>query len=581
MAKATQILLPLLLLCLVPLLYARYVSDVSVPRTGVSADPGFSHHHLLLLPSDDVGSGGGDDAAAEEQCEQTYGFLPCTTTVFGNMFLVIAYGFLMFKAATYLSAGSELLLEILGPGIVGGLFLPILGALPDAMLILVSGLSGSPETAQSQVLIGMGLLAGSTTMLLTILWGSCIIVGKCDLSENSTSVDLQDTKGFSLFGSGVTTDLQTKYAARIMAISIVPFIIVQLPKIFKFPSGQRLMVLIAFIVSVGLVLSYCLYQIFQPWIQKRKLAYAKHKHVISGLLRHAQKEALGRLLNSDGSANIPAIRKLYQKIDVDKDNLVTISELTAFIIGIQFGEIDLDTDDAVLKIMEDFDTSRNDIIEESEFINGIIKWLKEAKRSVGNSGSYSKKFINDFHMKTKDEHDSLIDKSDEVVESVDNPTWTTLKAVSLLMLGTAVAAIFADPLVDAVDNFSTATSIPSFFISFIAMPLATNSSEAVSALIFASRKKQRTSSLTFSEIYGGVTMNNTLCLAVFLALVYARHLTWDFSAEVLVILLVCVAMGIFTSFRTTFPLWTCSVAFVLYPLSLVLVYLLDYVFGWS
>ncbi|KAK1285299.1 hypothetical protein QJS10_CPB20g01955 [Acorus calamus] len=71
----------------------------------------------------------------------------------------------MFTAATYLSTGSELLLEILGPGIVGGLFLPILGALPDALLILVSGLSGSPETAQKQVLIGMGLLAGSTVML--------------------------------------------------------------------------------------------------------------------------------------------------------------------------------------------------------------------------------------------------------------------------------------------------------------------------------------------------------------------------------------------------------------------------------
>ena len=42
----------------------------------------------------------------------------------------------MYLAATYLSNGSELLLEILGPGIIGGLFLPILGALPDAMLIL-------------------------------------------------------------------------------------------------------------------------------------------------------------------------------------------------------------------------------------------------------------------------------------------------------------------------------------------------------------------------------------------------------------------------------------------------------------
>lgn len=65
-------------------------------------------------------------------------------------------------------------------------------------LFTVSGLSGSKETAQSQVLIGMGLLAGSTVFLLTLLWGTCIVVAKTDLSENSTSIDSQDTKGFNL-----------------------------------------------------------------------------------------------------------------------------------------------------------------------------------------------------------------------------------------------------------------------------------------------------------------------------------------------------------------------------------------------
>lgn len=83
------------------------------------------------------------------------------------------------------------------------------------------------------------------------------------------------------------------------------------------------------------------------------------------------------------------------------------------------------------------------------------------------------------------------------------------------------------------------------------------------------------------QIYGAVTMNNTLCLSVFLAIVYIRHLTWDFSAEVLIILIVCVVMGLVASFRCTFPLWTSFVAFLLYPLSLILVYVLDYVFGWS
>ncbi|GFZ05461.1 sodium/calcium exchanger family protein / calcium-binding EF hand family protein [Actinidia rufa] len=526
----------------------------------------------VVRPSDLVSDGvhGGYDAPplllrlrASESCEETYGFLPCTTTVLGNLFLIIVYGYLMFLAATYLSNGSELLLEILGPGVVGGLFLPVLGALPDAMLILVSGLSGSTETAQSQVSVGMGLLAGSTVMLLTIIWGTCVVVGKCDI-EHSVAINEKDTRGCSLTGSGVSTDIWTSYAARIMAISVIPFLVVQLPQLMNSTSGRHLAVLIALIVSFSMLISYCLYQIFQPWIQRRKLAFAKHKHVISGILRHLRMRALGRLLRDDGTPNTEIIEKLFRTVDGNSDGYISTAELKALIIGIRFDEIDLDEDDA-------------------EFICGIEKWLEEARRSGPplKDGAGTIKYLDDFHRNTKREHDLLGDASDEVVEGVENPKTTTIKAVLLLLLGTLIAAAFADPLVDAVDNFSDATSIPTFFISFIALPFATNSSEAVSAIIFSTRKRQRSASLTFSELYGAVTMNNVLCLSVFLALVYIRGLTWDFSAEVLVIVIVSVVMGAFASFRTTFPLWTAILAFLLYPFSLALVYVLDYVLGWS
>ncbi|KAF8413791.1 hypothetical protein HHK36_001784 [Tetracentron sinense] len=518
-----------------------------------------------------------------DSCDQTYGFLPCTSSVIGNIFLIIVYGYLMFIAATYLSNGSELLLQLLGPGIIGGLVLPILGALPDALLILVSGLSGSTETAQSQVLVGMGLLAGSTVMLLTILWGSCVVTGKCDL-ENSIAKDEQNTKGLSLTGSGISTDIWTTYAARIMAISVIPFVIVQLAQLLHSSSGRRLGVLIALVISVALLISYCLYQVYQPWIQKRRLAYVKHKHVISGILNYLKQNALGRLLTDDGEPDTTMIRRLFATIDKNSDGYLSTEELWALIVGIQFEERELDKDEAANKVMIDFDTSRDSRIDVEEFVKGISKWINEAnhsKLSGRTPSAHTEKLIDDLQLQTNKEHDLLGDQSDEVIEGVENPKWASYKAVLLLLLGTAIAAAFADPLVDAVDNFSTATSIPSFFISFIVLPFATNSSEAVTALIFASRKKKRTASLTFSEIYGAVTMNNTLCLAVFLALVYVRDLTWEFSAEVLVILIVCILMSIFASFRTTFPLWTCSVAYALYPLSLVLIYLLDYVFGWS
>ncbi|XP_057795925.1 sodium/calcium exchanger NCL-like [Salvia miltiorrhiza] len=532
--------------------YARLISDpADLISDGVSAAP-----FLRLY-------------AADEACEQTYGFMPCTSSGIGSLFLILLYGYLMFLAATYLSAGSELLLEMLGPGLVGGLFLPILGALPDALLILVSGLSGTPETAQSQVSVGMGLLAGSTVMLLTTAWGTCIIVGKCDL-ENSVAVDSTDTKGFSLTGSGVSTDIWTSYAGIIMAISVIPFVVVQLPQVLNIDSGRHLVVLIALIVSVGLLISYCLYQVFQPWIQKRRLDFVKHKHVMAGILKHFDSSPLGKLSTEDGEPNVDVLKKIFKRIDDDNDGILSRLEIKALIVGIHFNEITLDHDEAVEKVLKEFDTSLDSKIDCDEFIAGVGRWLKEARNSV-----------DDFHAETKREHDLLGNQHDESGEAVEDARWISIKAALLLLLGTVIAASFADPLVDAVNSFSAATSIPTFFISFIALPLATNSSEAVSAIIFASRKKLRSASLTFSELYGAVTMNNVLCLSVFLALVYARGLEWNFSSEVLVILMVCIVMGVFASTRTTFPLWTSLVAFLLYPISLALVYVLDYVFGWS
>ncbi|KAG6689199.1 hypothetical protein I3842_11G162700 [Carya illinoinensis] len=516
--------------------------------------------------------------SAESTCEQTYGFLPCTTTILGNIFLIVVYGYLMFLSATYLSNGSELLLEILGPGVVGGLFLPILGALPDAMLILVSGLSGSTATAQSQVSVGMGLLAGSTIMLLTIIWGTCVIVGKCDLVD-SVAQDLQDTKGFNLTESGVSTDIWTSYAARVMVVSVIPFLIVQIPQVLSSTSGRHLAVLIALIVSLLLLISYCLYQVLQPWIQRRKIAYVMHK----------RKRTMDRLLKDNGEPDEEGIKKLFSVVDTDCDKKISHNELRALIVGIRFEEIDMNKDDVVDKLMRDFDTLQDDHIDQTEFVNCVSKWLKRATRirtASGDPGSRTPRFLNasgDPGSRTLREHDLLDvgDESDEEITDAGGSRWTSIKAVLLLLLGTVIAAAFADPLVDAVDNFSDATGIPAFFISFIVLPLATNSSEAVTSIIFARRKKRQTASLTFSELYGAATMNNVLCLSVFLALVYIRGLTWDFSSEVLVIIIVCVVVGCFASVRTHFPLWTALVAFLLYPFSLVLIYVLDYVLGWS
>lgn len=81
------------------------------------------------------------------------------------------------------------------------LFVFVLPLIQSYLFVTVSGLSGTKETAQSQVSVGMGLLAGSTVMLSTVIWGTCVVVGKCDLRESdSVAIDGQNTKGLRLTG---------------------------------------------------------------------------------------------------------------------------------------------------------------------------------------------------------------------------------------------------------------------------------------------------------------------------------------------------------------------------------------------
>ncbi|KAH7442439.1 hypothetical protein KP509_03G088500 [Ceratopteris richardii] len=74
-------------------------------------------------------------------------------------------------------------------------------------------------------------------------------------------------------------------------------------------------------------------------------------------------------------------------------------------------------------------------------------------------------------------------------------------------------------------------------------------------------------------------MNNTMGLGIFLAVVYFRGLVWDFSSEVVIVCLVVIVMGLLASFRRIFPTWMAGIALILYPISLGLVAILDYVVG--
>ena len=67
---------------------------------------------------------------------------------------------------------------------------------------------------------------------------------------------------------------------------------------------------------------------------------------------------------------------------------------------------------------------------------------------------------------------------------------------------------------------------------FVIAPIASASSEILSSFTFAAKKRKRTASLTYAQIYGGITMNNLLVLGIFLALdIYAIYFIWRYVPE--------------------------------------------------
>ncbi|KAL0399442.1 UNVERIFIED_CONTAM: Sodium/calcium exchanger NCL1 [Sesamum radiatum] len=318
--------------------------------------------------------------------------------------------------------------------------------------------------------------------------------------------------------------------------------------------------------------TYHLNEVLQPWIEKKREEREMMKNLIPDILEHLKASVHGSLLTENGTPDLPAIKRLFKDIDHDKDEFISHSELKDLMMDIKFGIIPNDIDAAASKMMEELDVSGDQLINEEEFVTGLSKWLKSSYVNqttipeINKDSGYQEKW----------------ERTDKLVEDklIDKSVLAWMKAIALVVLGIVMLGLLAEPLIHSVQNLSEAANISSFFIAFIFVPLATNARIATSAISEVRRKKLNINSLTFSEIYGTVLMNNLLGFSVLLSLIYFRGLSWDFSVEVLMVLIVSAVMGCLASFSTIFPVWTSFLAYLLYPMSLVLVNVLGD-FRWS
>eukprot|EP00698_Gefionella_okellyi_P006477 TRINITY_DN15810_c0_g1_i1.p1 TRINITY_DN15810_c0_g1~~TRINITY_DN15810_c0_g1_i1.p1 ORF type:complete len:454 (+),score=110.30 TRINITY_DN15810_c0_g1_i1:33-1394(+) len=424
------------------------------------------------------------------------GLLPCSSGVLGSIVLMIFYGMVLGFGSKTIADGSELLMDILDPGFIGGFVLPVLGAVPDTAIILVSCLG--PD-AQSQLSVGIGTLAGSTIMLLTLPWFAALFVGRQDI-ENGMAVELKCSKfsSKSWMNQGISTDATVPVAAVIMIATGISYLIVQGPA-FAWATAQpddvqqnleRGFALTAAILSALMFIGYSVYQVYNTRSQSKRQDLAKQRLLVDKVLS-----------------------RLAKRMDTEARTTTVKSALS--------------------------------------------KWKKFAVKSPAQP--------------IQVEPTPSADEDDEEEEHSHDPKWKiALKSAAMLTIGTALIAVFSDPMVDTIQAFSEAANLPAFYVAFVVAPFASNASEVISSLIFAAKKKQANLSVTYAQLYGAATMNNTLGLGVFCAMVFFRGLQWSFSAEVISIMLVTVVVGLL-GLRQTLRLWMAIPVGLLYPISIALV----------
>lgn len=142
-----------------------------------------------------------------------------------------------------------------------------------------------------------------------------------------------------------------------------------------------------------------------------------------------------------------------------------------------------------------------------------------------------------------------------------------------ILFGTLLIMYFADPLVTTISKLGPLTGISAFFISMVFVPVASNFSELIGSVLFARKRTKKSLSVIFDMLYGGVIMNNALCLGAFLLLLSMKGLVWKFGSETLALLCVALFVGLIGTCRSTYVTYMGVLVLMMFPLSVLLVVL--------
>jgi len=500
--------------------------------------------------------------------------------------------------------GSELLEATPYAPLIGPTILPVLGAVPDAAIVFFSGFGND---AQEQLDTGMGALAGSTVMLLTIPWVLNIVGGAVDLIEKDGELsgdypsaesdpegcgrgNLRDPKGWNIFTTGIEVDTEPIQASGWwMLVTCIPYVVIQIAA-FKYvyyddasyADAEKPYAWVGFAFCCIFFIAYLVYQLWitsgdsredktaakaEALMQQGVPITAVLSHHVDGTtggdeeapVASSELPEYGSSGDEKPSTALVGVNKVILKtIKPTFDKYCTVPEdggekyLDADELNIVFGkEFGINKRADQLKLMfAEFDTDGNGEISLQEFCVGVEKFLKG----------------------TLEKDDDAEDEEEE-----EEPMTAAIKALSA---GTLMVLLFSDPLVDVIDELGDLTGISDFYLAFLLAPMVTNGSELIASYRFAQKKTKNSITNSLQQLYGAAIMNNTMTLGVFLLLIAVQGLYWDYSAESIAIVFVQVVLfGL--CFTKVMTVASGFAVLMLYPICLVGVYILESGLGMS
>lgn len=504
--------------------------------------------------------------------------------------------------------------------IVGSVVLPILGAVPDGAIVLFSGLG---ENAQEEVAIGVGALAGSTIMLLTIPWFLAVYAGRVNLRIDgepmySHKPRLYGPNRNSFTLTGVAPKGMVKEAGRYMAITSISYVVIQAMALktgnffssqhtkestIKSAAQEHNAALFVFVVCMGFF-AYYLYSQFNVTPEKKEfrgtvveritvqaieeksisLSAAFTDVVKHSLITAEGENELSPLIASEVNESkkiLDHVLKLFFN-EYDRDNSEHIDKAELAHLMADLGERLSDED--LITLFELIDGDKNGDVSFEEFVGAIPKFIRHRHGASASSLFEPLKDLEESRP-LDGPHGTHEDSDEEEVphdlrhkDPQTERRRILMRSFRMMIGGTILVLIYADPTVAVMQDLAGRIGISAFYISFALAPLASNASEVVAAYSYGSKKTKKTVTVSFSTLLGAAILNNTLVLAVFMLLIVVKGLAWQFTAETITILFVELVVFYFSQ-KPVQTLRDGCLVLSLYPISLFLVAFLENVVG--